>query len=129
VGKYDPLKAFLQSQSTARVPMQFAEIEDLLGFKLPGSKQYPAWWSNNPSNNTMTKAWLSAGFMTENVDIASERLVFRRARERLDHAPPTRSPASAGGYPGFGGLKGTVRVAEGFDLTSPADPEWGELNN
>ena len=59
--------------------MTSAEIEELLGEKLPASKQYPAWWSNNPSNNPMTKEWLSAGFQTESVNIASERLVFRKS--------------------------------------------------
>lgn len=30
-----------------------------------------------------------------------------------------------GRFPLFGCLKGTVQVQEGFDLTEPADPDWG----
>jgi hypothetical protein len=29
------------------------------------------------------------------------------------------------GHPLFGALKGLLRIAEGADLTKPADPEWG----
>lgn len=127
MGKYDPLKSFLEAHPGAQVPMCFAEIERLLGFKLPKSKQYPAWWSNSPTNNVMTKVWLEAGFMTEQVDTAAERLVFRRV-ENTANAGRGSPPVMRGGrYPGFGALKGTVKFAEGFDPTEPADPEWGKL--
>jgi hypothetical protein len=116
MGKYDPLKDFLSAQRGERVPMTFAEIERLLGAPLPKSKRYPAWWSNNPSNNTMTQAWLDAGFATEQVDPASENLVFKRARK---------------GIPGEGWLArlrkemaGTVTVAPGWDLTNPTGESW-----
>ncbi|WP_433960329.1 DUF7662 domain-containing protein, partial [Bradyrhizobium guangdongense] len=69
MGKYDRLGEFLRSQKTREVPMTFAEIERVIGGKLPpNSPQYPAWWSNNPTNNVMTKVWLAAGFRTEQVD-------------------------------------------------------------
>jgi len=29
-------------------------------------------------------------------------------------------------HPLFGALKGSMRIAAGVDLTTPADPEWGE---
>ena len=119
MGKYDPLKVFLERQPGGDVSMTFAEIEGLLGTPLPKSKQYPAWWSNNPSNNTMTKAWLDAGFATEQVDTASGRLVFRRT-------------VSSGGLPPRSGwlaelraaLGGTVQVAPGWDLTAPTGEVW-----
>jgi hypothetical protein len=124
MGKYDPLKAFLQEQHKDRVPLKFAEIEALLGIQLPKSKRYPAWWSNNPSNNVMTKVWLDAGYRTEQVDIDAERLVFRRVHEApvREHAEPR---ARTGGYPGFGAMRGTIKIMPGVDLTGPADPEWG----
>jgi hypothetical protein len=125
VGKYDPLRTFLQDQKTERLPVNFAEIEAVLGFRLPASKQYPAWWSNSPTNNPMTKVWLEAGYMTEQVDTAAERLVFRRA---------TSSPPSSGGMPAApsGGviaalraaLQGTVRFAPGFDPAEPTGETW-----
>ena len=62
MSKYAPLKDFLVAQNVDRVPMSFAEIETVLNLSLPASKQYAAWWSNNPSNNPMTREWLAAGF-------------------------------------------------------------------
>jgi hypothetical protein len=121
MGKYDPLQTFLMRQQTDLIPVKFADLEAVLGFELPASKQYPAWWSNNPSNNPMTKIWLRAGYATEQVDIAAERLVFRRTAARRDGAPTPR----LGAFPGYGAMKGTVRVARDLDLTEPADPAWG----
>ncbi len=117
MGKYDPLRRFLGQQANEQIPMTFAEIERLLGVRLPMSKQYPAWWSNNPSNNTMTRAWLDAGFATEQVDTAGERLVFRR--KSLDDAPRAGWLADLRAAMG-----GTVQVAPGWDLTNPTGETW-----
>src|SRR4051812_20975914 len=91
MGKYEPLNAFLKSQSRDLVPMTFAELERVLKSKLPPSKLHRAWWSNNPDNNVMTKEWLDAGYETESVDISGEKLVFRRV-VRKQHAPANISP-------------------------------------
>ncbi|MGB2930787.1 MAG: hypothetical protein WBB88_00255, partial [Methyloceanibacter sp.] len=69
MSKYEPLRRHLEGRPTQLVPMTFAEIEKVLGFKLPDSQRYPAWWSNNPTNNVMTNEWLGAGYKTEQVDI------------------------------------------------------------
>jgi hypothetical protein len=129
MGKYTPLRTYLESRSAETVPMTFSEIERLIGFKLPQSQAYAAWWSNNPTNNVMTKEWLAAGYKTEQVDLEGRKLVFRRTR------PPSGSVQSAAREPAnssprrhplLGWLKGTVTIAPGTDLTKPADPEWGE---
>jgi hypothetical protein len=120
MGKYDPLQTFLMRQQTDLVPVKFTDLEAVLGFELPASKQYPAWWSNNPSNNPMTKIWLKAGYATEQVDTAAERLVFRRTAARREAAAIPRS----GSFPGYGAMKGTVRAVGDLDLTDPADPAW-----
>jgi hypothetical protein len=119
--------------------MTFAEIEKIVGTPLPNSQRYPAWWSNNPFNNVMTQVWLDAGFVTEQVDVASRKLVFRRARPRsslgdeghisakadVGGGSPPAAVSHARPHPIVGCLKGSVRVAEGVDLTAPADPDWG----
>lgn len=125
MGKYDPLKGFLAEQGSQLVSVSFAELEGVLGMRLPNSKRYPAWWSNNPSNNPMTKVWLEAGFQTEQVDTTAERLVFRRVG-RTSTTGPNSPPPRTGGYPGIGAMAGTVRLAPGVDLTEPADPHWSE---
>jgi hypothetical protein len=127
VGKYSRLGEFLRAQRGKEVPMTFAEIERVIGSKLPpNSPQYPAWWSNNPSNNVMTKVWLAAGFRTEQVDIKSRKVVFRRVEPNAAEAsaPQTRK---GGRHPIFGALKGLVHIPDGVDLIEPADPDWGKV--
>jgi hypothetical protein len=128
MGKYTRLGEFLRAQRGGEVPMTFAEIERVIGGKLPpNSPQYPAWWSNNPSNNVMTKVWLSAGFRTEQVDVKSRKLVFRRVEENPAATVSPRPPKKGGRHPLFGALKGLIRIPQGVDLTEPADPDWGAL--
>jgi hypothetical protein len=140
MSKYEPLRAYLENRRFEEVPMTFAEIERVLGFKLPEkSQQHRAWWSNNASNSVMTKAWLAAGYRTERVDMAGRRLVFKRTNGNPN--PPrggTHGPASNGlgegraqgaerkPHPLFGVLAGLGKTAPGVDLTEPADPTWGE---
>jgi hypothetical protein len=142
MSKYDPLGSYLRQQSAELVPLKFEEIERILGTQLPErSQRYPAWWSNNPSNNVMTKVWLDAGYRSEQVDISGRQLVFRRVRSpkgekrTVAPTPPPPEPAEPadvehGGpprrHPLFGALKGLLRIMPGTDLTKPADPTWGE---
>jgi hypothetical protein len=123
MGKYEPLTEFLRKQRTDRIAMTFAEIERVVGFKLPQSAmQHRAWWSNNPSNSVMTKAWLDAGYQSEQVDMAGRKLVFNRSARPLGaHAKPKAPTRSL-----YGWLEGTVRVAPGVDITQPPDPELGK---
>lgn len=125
--KYAPLKSFLNRQTATEVPMTFAEIEKTIGQRLPASAaKYPAWWSNNPSNNVMTKAWLEAGFRTERVDLGSRRLVFRRSgpggRPRSDDSSAKARKSSFQSV--HGALRGMITVAPGVDLTQPTGEQW-----
>jgi hypothetical protein len=131
--KYRPLTAHLRAQRGSQVRMSFAEIERVIGAKLPASAgAHRAWWSNNPSNNVMTKAWLQAGFESEQVDLQSRKLAFRRISSNAPVAPSKSSEGSkdgearAGKLALFGWLKGTVVVAPDLDLTDPADPDWAK---
>jgi hypothetical protein len=131
--KYAPLGDYLRKQRTSEVPMTFAQIERLIGAKLPASQRHRAWWSNNPWNNVMTKVWLEAGFITEQVDIEGRKLVFRRAGSEPsgiggfeDAAHEAGGRFASGRHPLFGALKGLMRIPSGTDLTGPAAPEWGQ---
>jgi len=130
MSKYDPLYETLTANNAKHVFMSFAEIEGVLGFALPrSSKQHRAWWSNNPSNNVMTKAWLMAGYKTESVDIAGEKLVFRKTDITSDNGGGLKQPQQQvveSRHPVFGCMAGTVTIAPGVDLTDPADPDWGK---
>jgi hypothetical protein len=130
--KYEPLGDYLRKQRGSEVCMTFAQIERVIGGKLPPSQHNRAWWSNNPWNNVMTKVWLDAGFVTEQVDIEGRKLVFRRVTKehtpmgQFDEAPRKEGQFASGRHPLFGALKGLVRIPAGTDLTEPADPEWGK---
>lgn len=129
--KYEPLTEFLRRQSSAVVRMSFDEIERVIGAKLPPSAvHHRAWWSNNAQNNVMTKAWKDAGFESEEVDMKGRRVVFRRVRSEgpRDTGAPAVDVKTKDRHPLIGWMKGTLTVAEGVDLTRPADPEWGEAS-
>ncbi|HEX2726546.1 MAG TPA: hypothetical protein VHN20_12060 [Beijerinckiaceae bacterium] len=124
--KFEPLTRYLNSLSTHERRMSFEEIEKILGFELPPSaRKHRPWWSNNPHNSAMTKAWLSAGYRTEQVDMAGETLVFSRRATAADETndDPRADRSALRGSP-FGGLKGTVRIAPDVDLTKPAGEIW-----
>ncbi len=132
MSKYEPLRAFLEKQGSETVPMTFAEIEKVLGFKLPRSQIYAAWWSNNPTNNVMTNEWLAAGYRTEQVDIEGRKLVFRRfaapvREEKADTGKRVPKDDQPRRHPLFGWMKGMITIAPGTDLTEPADPDWGDI--
>jgi hypothetical protein len=133
MGKYENLGAFLHKQRAQEVRLTFREIEKITGAKLPPKAQHHrAWWSNNPSNNVMTKVWLDAGFESAQVDISARKLVFRRtakAREVGRGFAEAAKPyaTSDGRHPALGALKGMVHILPGVDLTEPADPEWADL--
>ena|SRR5579863_5409895 len=126
MGKYEPLTEFLRNQRSGEVRMTFEQIERVIGGKLPPvAQRHRAWWSNSPSNNVMTRAWIEAGFRSEQVDMSARKLVFRRGK-RIERSGSSEA-ATPGQHPLFGCMKGTVHIPEGVDLTAPADPQWGEI--
>ncbi len=114
--KYDPLQAHLEAQPDTQVSMSFTTIERLIGCRLPPSaRKHRPWWSNNPRNSVITKAWLSAGYRTAQVDLRGERLVFcRQSKPGL-----TRQR-----QPFYGCMKGMLTIADDVDVTAPANPDW-----
>lgn len=120
--KYEPLARFLSQQKQASIPMTFAQIEQLIGNRLPASaRKHRPWWSNNPSNSVITRAWLDAGFKTTQVDMAGERLVFMRVT-------PVETPASGNTLVLrrrlFGALSGMVRHTDPDALSGPTGERW-----
>jgi hypothetical protein len=125
--KYQPLEVYLAACPTAEIPMRFEDIETILGVPLPHTAlTHRAWWSNNPSNNVMTRSWLAAGYRTERVDMAARTLVFQRADAA---SPRTRPPAVAAPDSSvlerlWRSLAGTVRAPDHVDLVDPVGDAW-----
>ncbi|MGP0583690.1 DUF7662 domain-containing protein [Paenibacillus timonensis] len=62
MNKYDPLEEFLKKKAT--IYLTFAEIEAIIGDKLPETAPTDrTWWGNtmHPSR-TQAQAWLNAGW-------------------------------------------------------------------
>ena len=80
----------------------FAEIETVLGFKLPASaRRSKAWWGNqgNGNGHVQALAWTAAGWDAANVNLEFESLTFHRREKgaiNLDEIWPVHK---AGGWP------------------------------
>lgn len=79
---YEPLRLRLLRESNQSLRLTFAEIEAILGRKLPRSAHtFSAWWSNESSmkvGHTQAKAWMEAGFRAH-ASIKNRMVEFRRA--------------------------------------------------
>lgn len=124
--KYQPLTEHLASRREPRVAMTFADMERVLGFKLPMSaRQYRPWWANSAHGHVQSRGWLDAGYQSAEVDLAAGRLVFARLNavaqsasgERDTNAPSPRHPL-------IGSMRGTITIAADVDLTEPTAPDW-----
>lgn len=147
--KYHPLFEHLLFSGQGRLSMTFAEIEDVIGSRLPPSAhRREAWWSNNPVGHSQAQAWLRASYRTSNVDLAGQTVDFslegwpegyrrahfasRPAKElqrgvgeprqaAYDAAAADRPPKSTEQvHPLFGIWKGKVTLVPGYDYTKPA---------
>lgn len=135
MSKYEPLTQFLARNGAEKISLTFEDIEKLIGAKLPGSaSKYRAWWSNNPSNSVMTKAWLDAGYVSKDVSLAERKLVFQKMAAKIhpgaggavSQSAPVHIQA-ARAVELIGCLKGTVTVKLDVDLAAPADAGWGAM--
>ena len=59
----------------------FKKIEKILGERLPESaRKHRQWWENpeDPNGRSQALAWTAAGWMTKDVDMKAETLLFVR---------------------------------------------------
>jgi hypothetical protein len=83
--KYEPLELHLRAAAVGarELTLSFAEIERILGARLPASaKSHRAWWSNQRDSKTRPQAhaWLSAGFLVDMVNQGGNASIrFKRA--------------------------------------------------
>lgn len=118
MGKYSPIAEFLVDQQADRVRLDFEALEKLLDAPLPRSAdEYQAWWANDASHS-QARAWLEAGWQTENVNLSRRTVEFVRIR------PSRRGPG--GGRPSdpWAALSGTVTVHDAKALVTPTGDIW-----
>jgi hypothetical protein len=135
---YKALGDHLTKNAGTRIPMTFKEVEAVIGRKLPASAfRHRPWWANEERGHSHAKAWLTAGYETEQVDMAARKLVFRRASpakppkgmKESDRMFKHAEENPSGRHPLIGAMKGTFSIEPGYDLTSPmySDQEWAEI--
>jgi hypothetical protein len=122
MSRYAPLTACLKDRPANLVRLSLADIERISDRKLHESvSTHRAGWSNNAANNVMARAWLAAGFQSEQVDLPGRTPVFLRKKEGegmsgVQQAQVTFEPEGSGPSNKlalFGWMKGTITVAPG----------------
>lgn len=120
--KYAPITEFLITEHSEKVRLAFDEVEAILGFDLPKSaRDYQAWWAND-RHHSQAKAWLEAGWQTENLNLAGRTVEFTRTRK--PRAPIPGSPVPDLPTDPWGALAGTVTIHDEEALTSPTGEIW-----
>ncbi len=77
---YTPLSRFLQdlSDGVTALEMPFKNVESILGRPLPASaRRHNAWWANDSTSHTQSKAWLEVGWRAS-VSLEEQVVVFER---------------------------------------------------
>jgi hypothetical protein len=137
MSKYRALGQFFKAQTTDFLRMTFDEVERESGFKLPASARlHQAWWANDRARHVQAKAWLDAGFESEQVDMKAGMLVFKRVKTEPAPSKPKHggmsdpareyrqaddvSEKKPDRHPLIGSMKGTFWIDPSWDLTKPA---------
>jgi hypothetical protein len=80
-GEYAALCKYLRDRFADRVVLTFGQIEDILGFRLPGPASVePGWWGGTDSadgQTTQSDAWTLAG-RRASVHLSARRVTFER---------------------------------------------------
>lgn len=80
--KYQALQKFLQMSDRSQVTLTFDEIETLMETSLPASaRTQRAWWSNRSKGALQAAAWIGAGYLVKELDLAGEQVVFHKPPE------------------------------------------------
>ena len=123
MGKYDSLQRHLAAGSLREWRASFAEIEAVLDFPLPRSAYvYPAWWSNDATGHSHSRAWLGAGWKTAKVDLQTQQVTFLKVGAEAVRQVRSQSAPLLTLH---GALKGVIQMVAGTDLTKPTGAAGG----
>jgi hypothetical protein len=127
MARYDKLKHFLIAAKFTDLDMSFAQIEKVLGRALPPSAfKHRAWWSNNPENNVMTRAWIDAGYQTADVDMTAKTVSFVFGGQNVPAPVQFQAPKGLAEKPATGFIYDGV--FEGMKTSlSPRAREWLDM--
>jgi hypothetical protein len=82
-GPYDKLAMWLAEQVESPITLSFAQIEEIIGRKLPPSAfAHREWWANDSVGHSHSKRWLDAGWRTRYPNLTDRVVTFVRMLER-----------------------------------------------
>lgn len=84
MNKYAPLSEFLMNSGLNSLTLTFQEIEDILGFPLPKSRRYRAYWENSEGHVQAAGGWLASGY-TSKVSLRDRTVVFQKNKSTISH--------------------------------------------
>lgn len=114
--KYQPLQRYLQQCEATEVTLTFADIETIMGDRLPNSaRRQRAWWSNRRKGGLQAMAWKGADYVVHALDLEAETVTFQK--------PPARYVAQEvdGVVQWTGSLIKSLRQSMGLTQTQFAD--------
>ena len=84
--KYYPLFEHLQKCHEEETTLTFREVEAIIENSLPASAfNRKNWWSNRDSDSALqAKAWVSAGYHIESVDLTQKTVIFRKFQAKYN---------------------------------------------
>jgi hypothetical protein len=114
VGKYDPLRAFMNEQASSEVEMSFGDLEALVGQLPKAARAGDEWWRKDSA--VQTDAWRVAGWDVSSVDRLKEIVSFARIQDgaadfRRSTPGNPASEASRLSGPPIAGTAGADRVS------------------
>lgn len=82
-GKYRGLGVYLGGVVGDRVTLRFAEVERIIGSRLPlTARAERAWWGNrNDPKRGQARVWMMAGWRRTDLDLSREVVTFERVPE------------------------------------------------
>lgn len=90
--KYMHLSIFLAEKSKYKdeVALSFAEVEEIIGDKLPKSAYEDKRWWSNVRGRSPSEAWMTVGWIVKDVDFEKKEVTFSRERkETVNSAKPS----------------------------------------
>jgi hypothetical protein len=83
--KYAPLAVYLSTlpKTQERVVINFADVENIIGDKLPAAaRAHRSWWANDSTTHVQSGQWLNVNWRVVTINMTEEKVVFARARDR-----------------------------------------------
>lgn len=98
MGKYDPLRKYLQAKKDKSIQISFSEVNVVVGGLPPAAYEHRPWWANNMDHVQAKDGWLAAGWRTARVDMTVKELAFIQ-EDMSESGTQTECLCGCGGIP------------------------------